>query len=254
MSSSWRAAVRRSRRVAKLASVSLPTAPDSHSQCSLAKQARRTSVLSPTEQVAHQLDGAPRGHGACSAVLLTRGVDSGRRAEFPVSTVSEFRHLPRRYRRYRRICRRLKRSRARSHISSTMHVLRRQEVEARLRRIHDLVQGLETEGNSGLLRTLSLSVDPNGISAECIQAADEAMDAAVGAEEYYGAALDLATCLRESLLDPEPAEPEPEEPEVPEPEGPSTKPERSWNLGDLALAALLAHLRRASAGRQSGVD
>jgi len=119
-------------------------------------------------------------------------------------------------------------------------------MEYRLERIRQLVEGVEADGMSGLLRTAARMIDPEGPSAECIQAADEAMDSAATNEQYYDAALGMATCLRQSGLAPEPEEPEPGEPEEPEPEEPEPEPDRGENLGDLVLAALLAPLRRPS--------
>ena len=112
-------------------------------------------------------------------------------------------------------------------------------MEYRLERINELVEGIQADGMSGLLRTVAIYVDPEGPSAECIQSTDNAMDSAVGDEQYYGAALGMAECFRQLLLAPEPREPEEPEPEEPEPE-----PDRGDDLGGLVLAALLAHLRR----------
>jgi hypothetical protein len=102
----------------------------------------------------------------------------------------------------------------------------------RLERINELVVGVEAEGKSGLLRALARMIDPEGPSADCIQATDDAMDSAVGDEQYYDAALGMATCLRQIGLAPEPEVPEPEEPDPDEPE---PEPEPGDNLGHLVL-------------------
>lgn len=110
-------------------------------------------------------------------------------------------------------------------------------------RVRDLAQSIEADGMSGFVRAVARMVDPNGPSAECIQAADEGMSSAANAEQFWEAAVEMAACLREAkLAPPEPEVPGPEEPEEPDDPGPIRDP----RLGDLALAALLGHLRRGS--------
>jgi len=119
--------------------------------------------------------------------------------------------------------------------------------------IRELEEGAEADGMPGLLRAVARMIDPEGPSAECIQAADEGMDSAatngagpnqIGDEQYYEAALGMATCLRQSVVEPEPVEPDPGEPEEPESDKPEPRPGNLDVLGDLVLAALLAHMRR----------
>lgn len=119
-------------------------------------------------------------------------------------------------------------------------------MEPRLKRIHELVQGIEADGMAGLLRTVAIfrDPDPNSPSAQCIQDADNAMDSAVGNDQYYDAALGMAACLREAIMDPYPEEPDPpEEPEDPEAEPDPYHGGRGDTLADLVLAALLVRLR-----------
>ena len=119
-------------------------------------------------------------------------------------------------------------------------------MKSRSEQIRDLVSTIEVSGMPGLLRTVARWVDPEGPSADCIQAADNDMDSAVGAEQYYDAALGMAACLRASVLDPAPVEPDPGQPEEPEPGEPEPGPDRGDDLGLLVLAALLAQLKRAT--------
>ncbi|CAH0126132.1 hypothetical protein SRABI83_00082 [Arthrobacter sp. Bi83] len=120
--------------------------------------------------------------------------------------------------------------------------------------IGELVQGIQREGYAGLVRAVALDndIDPNSPNADCISAADDAMDSAASPEDFWGAALGMATCLRNSppeLAPPDPGEPEdPEPPDPPEPPDDPGLPEppAKPSLGDLVLAALIVNLRGGS--------
>lgn len=118
-------------------------------------------------------------------------------------------------------------------------------MDARLKVIDEMVQGIEEAGLAGLRRVVAIyrDPDPNSPSADCISDTDAAMDSAVGDEQYYDAVLGQANCLRNTPPVLAPIDPEPEDPEPPEDPG-DTAPEDEGTLGDLVLAALLAHLGR----------
>ncbi|MGN7149273.1 hypothetical protein ACTHQ6_09805 [Arthrobacter sp. SAFR-179] len=111
--------------------------------------------------------------------------------------------------------------------------------------VGDLVKVVEREGYKGLLGAAALDndPDPNSPNADCISASDKGMDSASSNEDFWGAALGMAYCLRTSppvLAPVDPGQPEdPPPPDPPEDPEPPDKP----SLGDVVLAALLAHLR-----------
>lgn len=117
-------------------------------------------------------------------------------------------------------------------------------MDTRLNIVSEQLEAVRASGWAGLLRAVALEVDPNCPSAQCIADADNGMDAAVGAEQYYGAALGMAACLRQADLFAQVPEPEPGEPE-PDPE-PDPEFGDKPNMADVVLATLLVHLRRTS--------
>lgn len=100
----------------------------------------------------------------------------------------------------------------------------------------DLLDALETHGWAGLVQTLARQIGPNQPSAECITEADNCFAGALTADQAWDCALDMAQCIREADMAPEPPEP-PQPPEPPEP------PDRyaDVRLADVALATLLLH-------------
>lgn len=118
-------------------------------------------------------------------------------------------------------------------------------MESYLKIIGGLVQGIQQEGYSGLVRAVALDndPDPNSPNADCISAANDGMDSAASPEDFWGAALEMANCLRSSPPVLAPVDPgEPEDPQPPDPPEPPELPAKP-SLGDLVLAALIAHLR-----------
>jgi hypothetical protein len=100
--------------------------------------------------------------------------------------------------------------------------LERIKVDSHLKQqLNNLVEAIDVGGPPGLFRAIARMRDPDGPSADCIQATDDAMDSAADAEQYYDAAIGMAACFQEQLLAPEPEEPEePEASEEPRPMDP----------------------------------
>lgn len=77
---------------------------------------------------------------------------------------------------------------------------------------------------------------------DCMIEADNCFGAAADGDQAWDCVLDMAGCLRNSNLDPEPPEVEPPEPpNPPEPPLPPTRPEVD-SAADVVLAALLLNL------------
>jgi hypothetical protein len=115
-------------------------------------------------------------------------------------------------------------------------------MESYLKIIGELAQSMQQEGYSGLVRAVALDndPDPNSPNADCISAANDGMDSAASPEDFWGAALEMANCLRSSPPVLAPVDPgEPDDPQPPDPAEPSSKP----SLADLVLAALITNLR-----------
>lgn len=128
--------------------------------------------------------------------------------------------------------------------------------ERRRKAVGEVLDGLEADGFPGLVKTVFRMIGENQPSIDCLVEADNAFGSvAVGggqgglaAEQTWDAALDMADCLRDALLEPEP----PELPEPPEPPEPPQPPPSDWrdNVADVVLAALLVHLRKEGARRR----
>jgi hypothetical protein len=110
----------------------------------------------------------------------------------------------------------------------------------RSRSVSTLVEGIEADGLPGLVKTAYRMIGENQPSVDCLKEADDAFASASTAEEVWDAALGMADCLRDAIL-------EPEEPEPPPPPPPVPPDDR---VADVVLAALLVPLHsQAKAGR-----
>jgi hypothetical protein len=112
---------------------------------------------------------------------------------------------------------------------------------------HEFIEAIEADGLTGLTRAVYRMIGENQPSAECIQEGDACFAGAADGDQAWDCALDLARCLRTSVMeppevDPEPP-PEPPDPPTPPPEPPPTHPERD-TAADVVLASLLVHLWR----------
>jgi hypothetical protein len=115
---------------------------------------------------------------------------------------------------------------------------------ASLRPVRDLADAIETDGLSGLLRTLPRMTGQNGDFAQCVTDTDNCMNDAGSAEEFWGCARNLASCMREVVVDPAP--PGGEDGEDGEEDG--GKPGKRDDLATVALATFIFQLRRESKG------
>ena len=120
-----------------------------------------------------------------------------------------------------------------------------------------ILDGIEAEGLPGLLTAVGRMIGENQPSIDCLLEAEDAFGPGapsggsgeeIDAEEVWDSALDLAGCLRDAILDPEPPEP-PEPPE--DPPDPPRPPPSDWrdNVADVVLAALLVRLHKEGARR-----
>ena len=104
----------------------------------------------------------------------------------------------------------------------------------RVQPLSAVLERVQADGLSGLVRTVNRMVDPDGPSADCIQAADDAFASAATAEQVWGAALGMASCLRSAPIFELPDPPDPPEP----------PPDLGAGcMADLVLAVLLVQLR-----------
>jgi hypothetical protein len=79
-----------------------------------------------------------------------------------------------------------------------------------LRSVRDLADVLESDGLPGLLKTLPRMTGQNGDFAQCVTDADNCMNDAGSADEYWGCARGLAGCMRDVMVDPDlPVDPRP---------------------------------------------
>ena len=121
--------------------------------------------------------------------------------------------------------------------------------ERRRKDVGEVLDGIDADGFPGLVKTMFKMIGQNQPSIDCLVEADNAFGSvAVGggkgglaAEQTWGAALGMAACLKNALLDPELPEPDPPEPEPPEP--PPPPPDGRGSVADVVLAALLVRLR-----------
>jgi hypothetical protein len=114
-----------------------------------------------------------------------------------------------------------------------------------LRRVHELADTIERDGLPGLLRTLPRMTGQNGDFAQCVTDADNCMNDAGSADEYWGCARGLAGCMRDVVVDPAPpVDPRP-------PDGNDDDEDDDGERDDLAtvvLATFIFQLRRQSDG------
>ena len=134
------------------------------------------------------------------------------------------------------------------------------ETKRRLKAVGAAVlDGLEADGLPGLVSAVSREISDDQPSFDCLSEASDAFGSvavddnedveggeSIPDDQTWGAALDMAACLRGALLEPEVPEP-PEPPEQPpEPQ----QPGRGHSMADVVLAALFVHLRKARATRR----
>ena len=133
--------------------------------------------------------------------------------------------------------------------------------ERRRKAVGEVLDGIEVDGLPGLMKTMYRMIGENQPSIDCLREAEDfsgpgapsgGSGQEIDAEEVWDSALDLAGCLRDAILDPEPPDP-PEPPDDP----PDPPPPPPWNpkdsVADIVLAALLVRLRdEGRTGRQSG--
>ena len=111
----------------------------------------------------------------------------------------------------------------------------------RLKSVGAVVDGAEADGMPGLVKTVFRMIGENQPSIDCIREADNAFESASDAEQFWDAALDMAACLRNAELEPEPPDPPEPPPDHPDPPPP---PPFDWrdNVADVVLAGLLVRL------------
>ena len=115
-----------------------------------------------------------------------------------------------------------------------------------------ILDGIESDGVPGLITAVGRMIGENQPSMDCLLEAEDSFGpgapsggsgSEIDAEEVWDSALDLAACLREAILDPEPPEP-PEPPE--DPPEPPPPPPHDWrdHMSEVVLAALLVRLHK----------
>jgi hypothetical protein len=119
-------------------------------------------------------------------------------------------------------------------------------MKGRLEQARELGRSIETGGVSGLVRTVARMIGEDQPNIDCLTEADNCFGAAADGDQVWDCVLDMAGCLRNSILDPEPPEVEPPEPpdeppEPPEPPQPGTRPGVD-SAADVVLAAFLLNL------------
>jgi hypothetical protein len=117
-------------------------------------------------------------------------------------------------------------------------------MDARLRPVRELADAIESDGLSGLLRTLPRMTGQNGDFAQCVTSADDCMNDAGSEDEFWGCATGLAGCMRDVVIDWEPPEPPP-----PPPDDDDDDRDNGGKRPDLAsvvLATFIFQLRRQS--------
>lgn len=110
--------------------------------------------------------------------------------------------------------------------------------ELRRKSVGAVLDGVEANGFAGLVTTVHRMIGENQPSIDCLRQADVDFASAADAEQVWDAALDMADCLRDALLEPDLLKPPEPPPEPPEPQ-----PDRTLSLADVVLAALLVRLR-----------
>jgi hypothetical protein len=111
----------------------------------------------------------------------------------------------------------------------------------RAKSVSSLVESIEGEGLPGLVKTAYRMIGENQPSVDCLKQADDDFASASTPEDVWDAALGMADCLRDAILEPEdPEPPEPPEPPPPPPPPPPRAPHD--RVADVMLAALLVHV------------
>ena len=145
----------------------------------------------------------------------------------------------------------------------------RSRAERRRKAVGEVLDGIGADGLPGLMKTMYRMIGENQPSIDCLREAEdfsgpgatgggfdeddtlEEIEGDIFGDDVWDSALDLAGCLRDAILDPEPPDP-PEPPDDP----PPPPPPPPWNpkdsVADIVLAALLVRLRdEGRTGRQS---